>query len=1569
VHWGHDPWATQAGLPPSEGDTDPALVPVRRLRSGLAALTFALLCLTAPAQAGAASGLVAAYSFNEGSGTTVGDASGSGNAGTVSNTTWTTAGKYGGALTFNGTTSWVTVNDSPSLDLRTAVTIEGWVRPSSLGGSYRTVVIKQQTSQLIYDLYASNNSSRPVGDIYITSDHQTQGTAKLPLNTWTFLADTWDGSTLRLYVNGTQVSSASVTGTMPTSTAPLRIGGNSVWNEWFSGQIDEVRVYNRALSATELQSDMNTPVSADTVAPSTPTGLRQTSATTTSVSIAWNASTDNVGVTGYDLKVNGNAAGTSTGTTATLSGLACGTSPTVGVDAYDAAGNRSAVAMFAAATSPCPDTTAPSAPGSLTQTDSTATSVTVSWTASTDNVAVTGYDLYLDGVPAGTTAATAATFSSLTCGAHTVGVDAYDAAGNRSVLSTLVARTSSCPDTTPPTAPTGLTQTGATTGSVTVSWTAATDNVGVTGYDLYLDGVPAGTTTSTSATLASLACGSAPTVGVDAYDAAGNYSTIATLVTVTSPCPDTTAPSVPTGLTQTGATQTSATISWTASTDDVAVAGYGLYDGGQAPIASTGNTNYTFTGLACGTSYTRGVDAYDAVGNRSGQATISAATDACDVTPPAVSITAPGDGSTVSGTITVSATASDNVGVAGVQFKLDGSDLGSEVTTSPYSNSWNTTTATNDSHSLTAVARDAAGNTTTSSAVSLTVSNTVVATPTPVPAASVYGVSVGNGFVEASAREVVRTTGNVVYVITTDDNTCQGGGSAVIRAWKGTGAQPGNASVPIGFTEVDAAHHPTAPVSGDCTYTGGVSASLGSPDVRLDPNGVVHLVYVEGSSASVYYQTFSAVTDTWGPRTVIGTGYNDDGSSWPRYGQAALTLDANNAPQVVYMTKGTSNQVMFTNKASGSWSTPTPVAAGTNAMHPSLVTSLDGTLHLAWLDNSLATQPVIKYSHYASGGWSAVESVTTGDSVVLANGDSDQGPSVATDSANRPHVLFMDGTVSGSNDYVRMRFRSTGGVWTDETPPGGIGGASNASATWFAHTPQNYISNTDGEYVFLGHDVNVEFGYQYQLGGVGTNWGVYSTLDPQSKQSPVAGDTCEPGTDGSASIRFDPLRDNNSGIIDVIYFDERDDSDCTHHHARVFYRAIVIGSDVSSDTTPPTAPSNLTQTGSPATTVLASWSASIDNVGVAGYGLYQGSNAVGFTTSTSYTFTGLACGTSYSFGVDAYDAAGNRSTQTTINASTAACDTNAPSVQITTPADGSTVSGQVSVAASASDDVGVVGVQFLLDGNNLGAEQTTPPYGLLWNTTTVTNGQHTLKAIARDAAGNRTTSATVTVTIGNTTPPPIAFVKSLGTATAENTGGSLALTVPAGGVAAGDTVVVAADMSGGGGVTISTITDTRGNTYTVDSTLKHPSTGVNTFIGSGYIATPLQAGDKITITFAASYYSERVMAATEFRGLSAVGRLDKLATGTGTSTTPASAATATTTAAPELVIGGFGTSSAATFTPATGFTALASATVGSGSNARSVYECYQVVQATGQYRASGTLSVSSYWTAATATYH
>jgi len=103
-----------------------------------------------------------------------------------------------------------------------------------------------------------------------------------------------------------------------------------------------------------------------------------------------------------------------------------------------------------------------------------------------------------------------------------------------------------------------------------------------------------------------------------------------------------------------------------------------------------------------------------------------------------------------------------------------------------------------------------------------------------------------------------------------------------------------------------------------------------------------------------------------------------------------------------------------------------------------------------------------------------------------------------------------------------------------------------------------------------------------------------------------------------------------------------------------------------------------------------------------------------------------------------------------------------PTVSISAPANGATVAGAaVAVAASASDNVGVSGVQFKLDGNNLGAEDTVSPYTITWNSTTATDGPHTLTAVARNAAKLTTTSAGVVLTVNNTTKLPDLIVNSL----------------------------------------------------------------------------------------------------------------------------------------------------------------------------------------------------------------
>jgi len=203
--------------------------------------------------------LVAAYGFDEGSGTVVNDASGNGNNGTISGARWTTSGKYGNALTFNGTSALVTINNAASLQLTSGMTLEAWVYPSSVSSVWEDVIYKANDNYFLEG--TSPNSSRPaaggiLGGFYL----EVYGPTALTANTWAHLAATYDGATIRLYVNGAQVASRAQTGAIATSTNPLQIGGDSLYGGYFAGRIDEVRIYNRALSVAEIQSDMNTAV-------------------------------------------------------------------------------------------------------------------------------------------------------------------------------------------------------------------------------------------------------------------------------------------------------------------------------------------------------------------------------------------------------------------------------------------------------------------------------------------------------------------------------------------------------------------------------------------------------------------------------------------------------------------------------------------------------------------------------------------------------------------------------------------------------------------------------------------------------------------------------------------------------------------------------------------------------------------------------------------------------------------------------------------------------------------------------------------------------------------------------------------------------------------------------------------------------------------------------------------------------------------------------------------------------------------------------------------------------------
>lgn len=203
-------------------------------------------------------GMIAAYGFNEASGSTTGDRTGNGNTATISGATWTSTAKGDGqALAFDGANDSVTVPPSPSLQVTDGVTLSAWTR-NTIGFGPRLITGFGGTSPMLYGLYAHSDSI-PYPGVRMNGQFAIIYPTPLPVNEWSHLAMTYGSGTLRLFINGTQVYQTARQEN-PLAAGPLHIGGNSTLGHYFGGQIDDVRVYNRPLSANEIGDDMNVSV-------------------------------------------------------------------------------------------------------------------------------------------------------------------------------------------------------------------------------------------------------------------------------------------------------------------------------------------------------------------------------------------------------------------------------------------------------------------------------------------------------------------------------------------------------------------------------------------------------------------------------------------------------------------------------------------------------------------------------------------------------------------------------------------------------------------------------------------------------------------------------------------------------------------------------------------------------------------------------------------------------------------------------------------------------------------------------------------------------------------------------------------------------------------------------------------------------------------------------------------------------------------------------------------------------------------------------------------------------------
>ncbi len=670
-----------------------------------------------------------------------------------------------------------------------------------------------------------------------------------------------------------------------------------------------------------------------------------------------------------------------------------------------------------------------------------------------------------------------------------------------------------------------------------------------------------------------------------------------------------------------------------------------------------------------------------------------------DTIPPSVFITSPLSGATVSNTIVVAATASDNVGVSGIQFKLDGTALSLEDTTSPYSISWDTKTASNSAHTLTATARDAAGNHATSDQAAVTVNNIVVADTTP-PKISNISVTITRSSATVTWLTDEHADSQVEYGTTISYGQPTALNTALVTSHTQTlTGLSANTSYNYRIKSKDASGN--LAVSGNLIFT---TAPAPSPNASLIPERTwIFLPYAPyaalnkyGTSKTLsrYDKHTSLATDGNGITYITGGDYY--GAS---YRQETWALDI---------------KARLANRAdpTAGWSLAYPYCGPAGAPQPKAPDHVGWT----WVPR-LARFLMVPGELAAHGlGYELCPGETIGINDVDDDGTAQGGPVLLA----QKHIMAFDPLLRKWERFDDMPGVDNGdgraswwAVYDPQTDTilkafvGGpkMGSYSLSTKKWQFYTPSGWpfsggvwpkahaAADIAGRRIFM---VDADRGRLFK-------WDIDAKKMVDLGSVPPGGQINTDGTRGYA------VWDSAAKALIVMHYDpakgiylyhpdetparwEKTDFPTEGHAGPVHWRSATY--DVVNNV------------------IIA--------LGVADGGASPGLWVLRLT-----------------------DAPTSNVTENTT-------DTIAPEASITSPPNGATVSSTITVTASASDNIGVAGVQFKLDGTNLGAEDFSSPYSISFNTKTASNGARTLTATARDSTGNTKTSAPIEITVSNT---------------------------------------------------------------------------------------------------------------------------------------------------------------------------------------------------------------------------
>jgi len=356
------------------------------------------------------SGIIAEYNFDENAGIITNDLSGNGITGVLVNgTSWTSNGKYSVGLSFDGINDYVSLGNRSVLTPANAITISAWVKTNTNSGA-QMIVSKYSAGANPYQLRIQGSNIR------FSVKTTTEGTitttsSPIPVGQWKYITGTWDGTTMKVYVDGVLASpTLAKTGTMVDNPIDVRIGGSANGVLPFNGLIDDVRIYDRALSLSEIVNDMNTPLFGNVTIDTIPPVVSITSPLNNSnlsgvISVNANA-TDNVGVVGVQFKLDGNDLGSedftfpysvSWNTSTAADGI-----HTLTAVARDSAGNGATSSdVVVNISNNVPDTTPPNVTIISPIDGRNVSNELVIWATATDNFGVAGVQFQVDGVNIG----------------------------------------------------------------------------------------------------------------------------------------------------------------------------------------------------------------------------------------------------------------------------------------------------------------------------------------------------------------------------------------------------------------------------------------------------------------------------------------------------------------------------------------------------------------------------------------------------------------------------------------------------------------------------------------------------------------------------------------------------------------------------------------------------------------------------------------------------------------------------------------------------------------------------------------------------------------------------------------------------------------------------------------------------------------------------------------------------------------------------------------------------------------------------------------------------------------